>query len=123
MNQAKEVKGVTKSVVTLAKNANRILFIRNLPFGIDGEELDVERRRIDLGHERRRDDVEEHFIPEERVEIVHVLDDHARDLRSNGFGTRLPREIPRPSRSARAADTFARYRAAAQCLRCRSWPR
>ena len=32
-------KGVTKPVITLAKNANRILFIRNLPFGVDGEEL------------------------------------------------------------------------------------
>ena len=32
-------KGVSKPVITLAKNANRILFIRNLPFGVDGEEL------------------------------------------------------------------------------------
>lgn len=48
---------------------------------IDCKELDVERWRIDFGHEGRRDDVEEHLIAEERVEIVHVLNDHARNLR------------------------------------------
>ena len=28
-----------KPIITLSKNANRILYVRNLPFGIDGEEL------------------------------------------------------------------------------------
>ena len=27
------------STIKLSKNANRILFVRNLPFGVDGEEL------------------------------------------------------------------------------------
>ena len=29
----------SNSVITLAKNANRILYVRNLPFGVEGEEL------------------------------------------------------------------------------------